>query len=123
MDQVVGRLYERMPLPEVNFFAIVISIQAKAGGNLSEALGNLARVLRERKKMKAKIDAVSMEAKASAAIIGSLPIIVSILVYLTSPDYIRLLWTHPTGQVVMGISGIWMLMGIMVMRQMINFDI
>ncbi|ODN70901.1 type II secretion system F family protein [Methylobrevis pamukkalensis] len=123
VDQAVGRLYERMPLPEANFFAIVIAIQAKAGGNLSEALGNLARVLRERKKMKAKIQAMSMEAKASASIIGSLPIIVALLVYLTSPDYIRILWTDPAGQVVIGCSALWMFMGIMVMRNMINFDI
>ncbi|SON54411.1 Flp pilus assembly protein TadB [Hartmannibacter diazotrophicus] len=123
IDQAVGRLYERVPLPEVNFFAIVIAIQAKAGGNLSEALGNLARVLRERKKMRAKIQAMSMEAKASAVIIGAMPIIVAVLVYITSPDYISILWIDPIGQIIMGISGLWMLMGILVMRKMINFDI
>jgi tight adherence protein B len=80
-------------LSEANFFAIVIAIQAQAGGNLSEALGNLSRVLRDRKKMKAKINALSMEAKASAAIIGALPFIVALLVYLTSPDYIMILFT------------------------------
>ena len=69
-----------MPLPEANFFGIVIAIQQKAGGNLSEALGNLSKVLRDRKKMKAKIQAMSMEAKASAAIIGSLPPAVMMLV-------------------------------------------
>jgi len=67
------KLYERIPVPEANFFGIVITIQQKAGGNLSEALGNLSRVLRDRKKMKAKIQAVSMEAKASASIIAALP--------------------------------------------------
>ena len=76
MSEAVERLYQNVPLPEVNFFAIVVSIQAQAGGNLSEALGNLSRVLRDRKKMKAKIQAMSMEAKASGGIIGSLPIIV-----------------------------------------------
>ena len=96
LGEACGKLYERMPVPEANFFGIVITIQQKAGGNLSEALGNLSRVLRDRKKMKAKIKAMSMEAKASAAIIGALPLAVAILVYLTSPDYIALLWTHPT---------------------------
>ena len=85
-------------MPEANFFAIVIAIQQKAGGNLSEALGNLSRVLRERKKMKGKIKAMSMEAKASAAIIGALPVVVMILVYITSPDYITLLFTEPSRQ-------------------------
>jgi tight adherence protein B len=117
-----GKLYERIPVPEANFFGIVIAIQQKSGGNLSEALANLSRVLRDRKKMKAKIQAMSMEAKASAGIIGSLPIIVGTLVYLTSPQYIELLWTHPTGRMLMAGSAVWMGMGIMVMRKMINFD-
>jgi tight adherence protein B len=111
-----------MPLPESNFFAIVISIQQKAGGNLSEALGNLSKVLRDRKKMKAKIQAMSMEAKASAAIIGSLPPVVMALVWITSPKYIELLWTHPTGQVMLVCCAAWMSMGVMVMKKMINFD-
>ena len=90
----VSKLFERMPLAEANFFGIVVSIQQKAGGNLSEALGNLSRVLRDRKKMKAKIKAMSMEAKASAGIIGALPPLVMLIVYITSPDYISLLWEH-----------------------------
>ena len=116
------RLYERMPLPEANFFGIVISIQQRAGGNLSEALGNLSRVLRDRKKMKAKIKAMSQEAKASAAIIGALPIAVMSLVYVTSPDYISMLWTESLGRMMLACSAVWMSIGIFVMRKMINFD-
>jgi tight adherence protein B len=122
LGEACGKLYERMPLPEANFFGIVISIQQKAGGNLSEALGNLSRVLRDRKKMKAKIQAMSMEAKASAMIIGSLPICVGALVWLTSPDYIELLWTAKLGQIMMAGCAVWMSLGIFVMKQMINFD-
>ena len=116
------RLYERMPVPEANFFGIVIAIQQKSGGNLSEALGNLSKVLRDRKKMAEKIQAMSMEAKASAGIIGSLPPIVMLLVYLSTPDYISLLWTHPTGQLMLVGCVIWMSIGIFVMKRMINFD-
>ena len=116
------RLFERMPVPEANFFGIVIAIQQKSGGNLSEALGNLSKVLRDRKKMAEKIQAMSMEAKASAGIIGSLPPIVMLLVYLSTPDYISLLWTHPTGQLLLVGCVIWMSIGIFVMKRMINFD-
>jgi tight adherence protein B len=122
LGEACTKLYERMPVPEANFFGIVIAIQQKAGGNLSEALGNLSKVLRDRKKMKAKIQAMSMEAKASAAIIGALPPAVMMLVYITSPDYISLLWTHPMGQMMMAGSAMWMFMGCMVMKKMINFD-
>ena len=122
LGEACTKLYERMPLPEANFFGIVISIQQKAGGNLSEALANLSRVLRERKKMKAKIRAVSMEAKASASIIGSLPIAVALLVYITSPDYIELLWTTDLGRIMILCCLAWMSIGVFVMKQMINFD-
>ena len=101
-----------MPLPEVNFFGIVIAIQQKAGGNLSEALGNLSRVLRDRKQMQAKIKAMSMEAKASAVIIGSLPFAVMVLVYITSPSYIELLWTHRSASVMLAACAIWMVIGV-----------
>jgi tight adherence protein B len=122
LGEACGRLFERMPVPEANFFGIVIAIQQKSGGNLSEALGNLSKVLRDRKKMAEKIQAMSMEAKASAGIIGALPPIVMLLVYLTTPDYISLLWTHPTGQLMLVGCAIWMSMGILVMKKMINFD-
>ena len=122
LSDACARLFERMPVPEANFFGIVVAIQQKSGGNLSEALGNLSKVLRDRKKMAEKIQAMSMEAKASAAIIGALPPIVMILVYLTTPDYIALLWTHPTGQLMLVGCVIWMSTGIFVMQKMINFD-
>jgi len=122
LGEAVGKLYEDMPVAEANFFGIVIAIQQKAGGNLSEALGNLSRVLRDRKKMKSKIQAMSQEAKASASIIGALPVAVMTLVWLTSPDYIALLWTEPLGNVMLAASACWMSMGVLVMKKMINFD-
>ena len=122
LGEACTRLYDRMPVPEANFFGIVISIQQKSGGNLSEALGNLSKVLRDRKKMAEKIQAMSMEAKASAGIIGALPPIVMLLVYLSTPEYISLLWTHPTGQLMLVGCVVWMSIGIFVMKRMINFD-
>jgi tight adherence protein B len=122
LGDACARLFDRMPVPEANFFGIVIAIQQKSGGNLSEALGNLSKVLRDRKKMAEKIQAMSMEAKASAGIIGSLPPIVMLLVYLSTPDYVSLLWTHPTGQLMLVGCLVWMSIGIFVMKKMINFD-
>jgi tight adherence protein B len=123
IGDAVQRLYQRMPVQEANFFGIVIQIQQKSGGNLSEVLGNLSRVIRERRKMRGKITAMSMEAKASAAIIGALPLIVMLLVYLSSPHYIELLWTREYGRFGLAIGAGMMAAGIAVMRKMINFDI
>ncbi|MFB9978824.1 type II secretion system F family protein [Mesorhizobium kowhaii] len=117
------RMPETMPCTEASFFGIVIQIQSQAGGNLSEALGNLSRVLRDRKKMKAKVQALSMEAKASAAIIGALPFIVAFLVYLSSPSYLMPLFVTSVGHLILGCSAVWMSIGIFVMRKMMNFEV
>jgi tight adherence protein B len=122
VDEAVQRMPVRIPVAEASFFAIVITIQSRTGGSLAEALGNLSKVLRERKKMRAKIVAMSSEAKSSAGIIGALPVFVTGAIYFTTPDYIALLFTTSAGNIILAVSGFWMLMGILVMRKMINFD-
>lgn len=120
--EAVERIVDRVPTAEANFFAIVINIQQRAGGNLAEALSNLSAVLRDRKKMRGKIKAMSSEAKASAGIIGALPPLVATIVYLTSPQYMSLLFTTSTGHIVLGVCVFWMSCGIFIMKKMINFD-
>ena len=122
LDQGVKKMFESMPTPEVSFFGIVMTIQQKSGGNLSEALGNLSAVLRDRKRLVGKIKAMSSEAKASAGIIGSLPPAVAFIVYLTTPEYIMMLFTERMGNLMLVGCAIWMTLGIMVMRKMINFQ-
>lgn len=121
MDQGLKRMFERMPTPEVNFFGIVMTIQQKSGGNLSEALSNLAGVLRDRKRLQGKIRAMSSEAKASAMIIGSLPPGVMALVWFTTPAYIALLFSTPLGNIMLIACGVWMAIGIFVMKRMVSF--
>ncbi len=122
LDQGLEKMTQRVPTPELRFFHIVISIQQKTGGNLSEALGNLSKVLRDRKVLQGKIAAMSQEAKSSAAIIGALPPGVMALVYITTPDYINLLFEERMGNAMLIGGGIWMLLGVLVMKKMISFD-
>ena len=121
LEQGVKKMHDSMPTAETGFFGIVMTIQAKSGGNLSEALSNLAAVLRDRKRLEGKIKAMSSEAKASAMIIGSLPPVVMGLVWFTTPAYIDLLFTERMGNLMLAGCGFWMSCGIMVMRKMINF--
>ncbi len=121
LEDGLKKMYERMPIAEVNFFQIVLTIQQKTGGNLSEALGNLSAVLRDRKRLHGKIQALSSEAKASAGIIGSLPIVVMGLVYATTPEYIALLFTDRFGNFLLLCCATWMSVGIFVMKKMISF--
>jgi tight adherence protein B len=118
----VARLAQRVPTTESNFFAIVIEIQSKAGGNLAEAIGNLSKTVRERRKMKGKIGAMSMEALASAAIIGAVPFVVVSALYAVSPDYVGLLFSTNHGRLISIIALGWMSIGAMMMKKMINFD-
>jgi tight adherence protein B len=121
MEDGLKRMFERMPTAEVNFFGIVMTIQQKTGGNLSEALQNLAGVLRDRKRLEGKIRAMSSEAKAGASIIGSLPPGVGLLVYLSTPNYIEPLFTLPLGQLMLLGCAVWMTCGILVMKKMVSF--
>jgi len=121
LSEALERLVVRMPLPEVKFLTIVIAIQSQAGGNLSEALGNLSGVLRDRIRMKMKVKALSAEAKSSAAVLASLPPGVMMMVSMSAPEYIEPLFTTRSGHMFILIGLSWMGMGIMVMRKMINF--
>jgi len=121
LAQALDKMFERMPTSELRFFAIVIAIQQKTGGNLAEALSNLTTVLRARRMMGEKIKALSSEAMASAGIIGSLPPVVMALVFITTPAYIMLLFTDPRGQVMLLGAALWMAAGVFVMKKMIAF--
>lgn len=123
LGDATDRLPDRVPIAEARFFAIVIAMQSRTGGSLSEALANLSKVLRDRQKMRQKVKALSAESKASAAIIGAIPVFVAAALFVTTPAYIALLFTTHTGNIVLAGCAVWMLMGTMVMRRMINFDI
>lgn len=113
----------RIPIPEAQMFATAIAIQAETGASLSEVLTNLSGVIRARFKLKRKVTALSSEARASAMIIGSLPIVVGLLLKIVNPEYMSLLFEDRTGNVLLWCCGVWMSIGILVMRQMINFRV
>ena len=121
VDQALEKMHENMPTSEVRFFAIVLAIQQKTGGNLAEALSNLSTVIRARKLMREKAKALSGEAVASAVIIGSLPPAVAGLISITAPDYMRPLFTDPRGHIMLMAGAVWMTLGVLSMRKMINF--
>jgi len=123
LEELLNRGLERIPTTEYKFFAIVLQIQQKTGGNLARTLENLSGVLRERKKLRDKIKALSSEAKASAMIIGSLPFFVAGMVGLLNPEYLKLLFVTTPGNIMLGCGLGWMGLGILVMSKMINFKI
>lgn len=123
LPEAVLESAKRMPLTEVQMFATAIAIQTQTGSSLSEVLQNLAAVIRSRFQLKRKVKALSSEAKASAMIIGALPIVVAGGMYFVNRDYILVLFEEPTGNTLLLAAAFWMLIGILVMRQMINFRV
>ena len=117
------RSAQRMPLTEMKMFATGISIQQQTGSSLSEILTNLARVIRARFRLRRKIASLSAEAKASAGIIGSLPIVVAGGLYAINPEYMYPLFYTIKGKYYLCGAGGIMLLGCLIMRQMINFKI
>lgn len=113
----------RMPITEMQMFATAMAIQAQTGASLSEILTNLAKVIRARFRLKRKVEALSSEAKASAMIIGSLPFLVGTGMYFINNEYMMVMFTTFNGKMMLAGCAIFMLMGVMVMKAMINFKV
>lgn len=123
LGQAAYETAKRIPLTEVHMFATALQIQSETGSSLSEVLTNLSGVIRARFRLKRKIQALSSEAKSSAAIIGALPPLVTLGLYCVNPKYMEPLLFTAKGHVYLTGCCIWMSFGILVMRQMINFKI
>lgn len=123
LEESMWEVAPRLDTPEYRFFIIALAIQRETGGNLAETLGNLADLLRKRRQLKLKIKAMSSEARASAMIIGSLPFLMFGLLYLVNKDYIMMLINDTRGNFMLGGGLSWLGMGILVMKQMINFEL
>jgi tight adherence protein B len=123
LSQAVGRLSERAGNPDIDLFAATLRLQERTGGNLADLLSGIADTVRERQKLRLKINAASSEGRASSMILTSAPFIVGIIMQVMSPDFY--------GDVIhervihIGLAGllVWMVLGNLVMRKMINFKV
>ncbi|MGE5146000.1 MAG: type II secretion system F family protein, partial [Candidatus Eiseniibacteriota bacterium] len=123
LDDALWDAAKRLDIAEFKFFVISLSVQRETGGNLAETLENLGNILRARRQMKIKVKAMSSEAKASAIIIGSLPFIMFLIIFLMNPGYASQLFTDSRG-VIMVIAGLTSIgTGIGVMAKLIKFEI
>ena len=123
IEEALWRCADRIGLAEFRFFVVCISVQRETGGNLGETLENLSDILRKRRAAKLKVKSLSAEAKFSAYLIGSLPFIMTGIIYLVNPGYISVLFTDIRGMFVLGGAGVWMSIGVLVMAKMIRFEV
>jgi tight adherence protein B len=123
VEDAMWAVARRLELPEFNFLVISLSVQRETGGNLAETLENLQGLLLRRENMRLKIKAMSSEAVATASIIGILPFVIMIMLYVVSPTYIMTLFTTPLGLKLAGGAAFSLSLGVFVMVRMIRFDI
>jgi tight adherence protein B len=123
LESLLWDIAKRIDAPEFRFFIIALSVQRETGGNLAETLGNLAEVLRRRRTMRAKARAMAAEARASTMILGSLPILVSVILLMSSPSYIMPLFSDIRGLGLVGLALSMLGTGVGVMVKMAKFEI
>ncbi|WP_027162249.1 type II secretion system F family protein [Mesorhizobium sp. WSM1293] len=122
LEQAVRKLSERVGFEGLHLLSVSLSIQAKTGGNLTGILSNLSSVLRERRKLRLKIKALSAEGRMSAWIISLFPIFMFGILMLIAPSYYGDVWDSPILMPVFVIFGGWALVGDFIMYRMVTFD-
>jgi tight adherence protein B len=123
LDGLLWDIAKRIDAPEFRFFIIALGVQRETGGNLAETLANLSDLLRRRRSMRQKTRAMSSEARASTMILGSLPIVVTGLLFMTSPNYIAIMFTDVRGLMLVGLAVGMLVVGIGIMVKMAKFEI
>lgn len=123
LEPLLWDIAKRIDAPEFKFFIIALSVQRETGGNLAETLANLADVLRRRRTMRQKARAMASEARTTASILGCLPLLVTGVLMMTSPQYIMLMFVDPRGIILIGIAIGMLITGISIMVKLARFDI
>lgn len=123
LESLLWDIAKRIDVPEFRFFIIALGVQRETGGNLAETLNNLSDVLRRRRAMRAKVRAMASEARASTMILGSLPVVVTAILSVTSPTYIAPLFSDVRGLVMLAVAAAMLVFGIAIMIRMGKFEI
>jgi tight adherence protein B len=123
VPQALTNLADRIPLADIRFFVTAVLIQRETGGNLTEILGNISTLIRERLKLFANIRVLSAEGRLSAWILIALPISVALLINLVNPGYLRVLFIDPLGQRLLAVGCFMMVVGIVWIRRTIRIRV
>ncbi len=123
LTEALRRLAKRIDEPDVHFFVVVLTVQQETGGNLAEILGNLSNVIRGRKQLNQKIMAMTSEGRATAWVLGMLPVVQFFAIYFASPGYLDPLFTTFTGNVLLGSAIFLILLAVFIVSRMIDVDI
>lgn len=121
--EALVRMSQRIDEPDLQFFVVILSVQQETGGNLAEVLSNLSGIIRKRKQLRLKIKAMTSEGRATAYILGALPLVVFAAIKVTSPDYLTPLFTEDAGRMVLGASIGLVALAAFIVYNMLQIDI
>ncbi|MCE2926165.1 MAG: type II secretion system F family protein [Rickettsiales bacterium] len=117
------RLTQRIDEPDIRFFVVVLTVQQEVGGNLAEVLSNLSSIIRKRKNLYLKIKALSSEGRATAWVLGLLPLFEFVMIYMVAPHHLTPLFTTAMGNMILAGAVGMVLLGVFIVRQMINIEV
>ena len=123
VDEAMQNLLGRVDCPDLKFFVVSVGIQRESGGNLTEIVGNISNLIRERYKLAGTVKTLSAEGKLSALILILLPFVVGLIIYLLNPDYMSVLWQKDLGRMALMGAGVSMLKGVFWIRRMVNIQV
>lgn len=119
-DDALTEAAARIGIDEFRFFSLALIIQREMGGSLADVLGKLCDVIRDRDRFRKKVRTLSSEGRATALIVGSLPIFLAVLVEFISPGYIKFFFVDPKGKIMLWICGALSLTGTFVITRMMK---
>ena len=117
MGDALGNLASRVPSTDLRYFVVAVLIQRETGGNLAELLGRISAIIRDRLTLLGEIRTLSAEGRMSAWILSLMPFAVALMMQLSSPDFLRLLYTDPGGRKMLTMALVMMGLGILVIRK------
>ncbi|MDO9216573.1 MAG: type II secretion system F family protein, partial [Lacisediminimonas sp.] len=123
MHDALNNLARRIPGTDVGYFVVAVLIQRETGGDLTELLGNIAAIVRERLKLMGQVRALSAEGRLSAWILSLMPFVLTAIMNLLNPKFMSVLWTDPGGQRIVGGMMVMMVFGILWMRKIIRIRV
>ena len=123
IEDALGNLGNRINSEDLDLVLTAVLIQRQVGGNLSEVLDNIARTIRERVRIRGEIRTLTAQGRISGIIVSLLPVVLGLVIYLLNPEYVKLLFVHPFGKIMLGVAGLGQVIGIVVIRRIVDIEV
>ncbi|MDA0129678.1 type II secretion system F family protein [Vibrio sp. MarTm2] len=123
MRMAIMQMAERTPTVSMLAFSSAVLLQKETGGNLSENLEKVSKVLRSRFKLQRKIKTLSAESRLSAWILVLSPFLLFLFLTFINPSYVEPLYTDPRGMTLVSGGIISLFIGSIWIRNIINFEV